>query len=97
MSAYMVAQIDIHDPAEFQSYLDGFMPIFKRYEGELLVTSRFDTEVIEAEWVLPRTVIMRFPSAEHARQWHHDADYQALTEHRHRAARTNLVLVPPPD
>jgi len=49
--------------------------------------------VIEGEWATPRTVIMRFPSPDHARRWHDDPDYQALAEHRRRAARANLVLV----
>ena len=93
MSAYMVAQIDIHDPDGYQAYLAGFMPIFERYGGELLATSKGETEVIEGAWAHPRTVIMKFPSLDHARRWHADPDYQALAEHRHRSARANLVLV----
>ena len=89
MSAYMVAQIDIHDPDGYQAYLAGFMPIFERYGGELLATSKGETE----EWATPRTVIMKFPSLDHARRWHEDSDYQALAEHRRQAARANLVLV----
>jgi len=93
MSAYMVGQLDIHDPEDYQQYLAGFLPIFERYGGELLATSRSETEVIEGDWTYPRTVIMKFPSVDLAHQWHADADYQALAEHRHRAAKTNLVLV----
>ena len=43
---YMIAQIDIHDPDGYQAYLAGFMPIFVRYGGELLATSKSETEVI---------------------------------------------------
>ena len=93
MSAFMVAQIDIHDPERYQSYLAGFMPIFERYGGELLATSKGVTEVIEGAWAHPRTVIMKFPSLDHARRWHADPEYQILAEHRHRSARANLVLV----
>jgi uncharacterized protein (DUF1330 family) len=93
MSAYMIAQIDIHDPDGYQAYLAGFMPIFERYGGELLATSKGETEVIEGDWATPRTVIMKFPSLDHARRWHEDPDYQALAEHRRQAARANLVLV----
>jgi len=71
------------------------MPIFQRHGGELLATSAWETEVIEGDWALPRTVLMRFPDAAHARAWHADPDYRALAEHRHRAARANLVLVSP--
>lgn len=78
MSAYMIAQIEIHDPDEYQNYLAGFMPIFQRYEGE---------------WAYPRTVIMKFPSVDKAQQWHQDPDYTKLAEHRHRSAKANLVLI----
>jgi len=93
MSAYMVAQIQINDPEEYKKYLAGFLPIFERYGGELLATSNCETEVIEGEWAYPRTVIMKFPSTEHAHNWHNDSEYKALAEHRWRSAQENLVLV----
>lgn len=93
MSAYMVGQLRINDPKEYQKYLAGFLPIFERYGGELLATTKSETEVIEGEWAYPRTVIMKFPSVEDAHCWHQDPDYQALAEHRRRSAETNLVLV----
>ena len=93
MSAYMIAQIEISDPDEYQNYLAGFMPIFQRYGGELLATSKNETTVVEGEWAYPSTVIMKFPNVEKAQEWHHDPDYIKLAEHRHRSAKANLVLV----
>ncbi len=93
MSAYMIAQIRIDDPEIYKRYLAGFMEIFQRYGGELLVTSSAETEVLEGSWALPRTVIMRFPDRDSALAWHSDPDYRALAEHRHRSAAANLVLV----
>ena len=93
MSAYMIAQIDIFDPDEYQNYLAGFMPVFERYGGELLATSKNETEVIEGEWAYSRTVIMKFPSVAKAQEWHHDPEYIKLAVHRHRSAKANLVLV----
>ena len=93
MSAYMVAQIKVDDAEEYAKYLAGFMPIFERHGGELLVTSKFETTVLEGEWSYPGTVIMKFPSLAHAHRWHDDPDYKALAEHRRRSAHTNLVLI----
>jgi uncharacterized protein (DUF1330 family) len=45
----MVAQIEIIDPEEYKNYLAGFLPIFQRYDGELLATSSCETEVIEGD------------------------------------------------
>ena len=93
MSAYMIAQIEINDPDEYQNYLAGFMPIFQRYGGELLATSKNETVVVEGEWAYPSTVIMKFPSVEKAQDWYDDPDYIKLVEHRLRSAQANLVLV----
>lgn len=93
MPAYMIGQIQIHDPEEYAKYLAGFMPIFERYGGEILATSKSETEVVEGEWAYPRTVIMKFPSIEKAHAWHADPDYKKLAEHRARSAHVNLALV----
>ena len=92
MSAYVIAQLEVHDMAGFEKYLAGFMPIFERHGGKLVGLSP-KAEVIEGEWAMPRTVIMRFPTAEDARRWHDDPAYQALAEHRHRASRANIVMI----
>ena len=93
MTAYVLAQIRINDPDSYQNYLAGFMPIFERHGGELLATSKNQTIVVEGNWAYPATVIMKFPSLDAARAWCDDPDYQALAEHRHRAADANLVIV----
>ena len=93
MSAYMIAQIEITDPEEYQTYLAGFMPIFQRHGGELLASSKNTTDVLEGNWGYPNTVVMKFPSMEKARQWYTDPDYQLLARHRHASAQANLALI----
>ena len=92
MSAYMIGQIQITDPEEYQKYLAGFYPIFERHGGRV-VGQDPEAEVIEGTWAYPRTIIMRFPSREAAHAWHADPDYQTLAQHRYRSAKVNLVLV----
>jgi len=93
MPAYVIGQLHIHDPDAYQDYLDGFMPSFQRHGGELLATSRSETEILEGSWAMPRTVIMRFPSVKDAKAWHDDPDYAELVKIRHQTASTNLVVV----
>ena len=93
MPAYVIGQLDIHDLDAYQAYLDGFMPSFLRHGGELLATSREETEILEGSWAKPRTVIMRFPSVEDAKAWHEDPDYKDLAKIRHRTASANLVVI----
>ena len=47
MSVFVVGQLNIHTPDEYDDYLSGFTPIFERYKGELLATSKQETEVLE--------------------------------------------------
>jgi uncharacterized protein (DUF1330 family) len=93
MPAYVIGQLDIHNTKTYQAYLNGFMPSFLRHGGELLATSRAETEILEGSWATPRTVIMRFPSVENARAWHNDPDYVELAKIRHQTATTNLVVI----
>ena len=93
MPAYVIGQLDIHEPEAYQKYLDGFMPSFDRHKGELLASSKQETVVLEGSWSTPRTVVLRFPSKQHARAWYEDPEYVALRKIRQRTARTNLVVV----
>ena len=93
MPAYVIGQLDIKDPAAYQAYLDGFMSSFIRHGGELLATSRNETELLEGTWASPRTVVMRFPSMTAARDWYNDPEYKELAKIRHRTVDANLVIV----
>jgi uncharacterized protein (DUF1330 family) len=92
MAVYIIAQINIHDRAEYEKYSAGFLDVFARHSGELLVVSEEPT-VVEGEWPYTRTVLIRFPSADEARRWYESPEYQAIAQHRFRAAKTNAVLV----
>ena len=92
MTVYLLAQIEIQDPVEYQIYLDGFFQIFEKYNGKFLGSDP-DTEVIEGEWSYPRTAIMAFPSEAEARAWHDSDEYQQLAKYRWASARSNLVMV----
>jgi uncharacterized protein (DUF1330 family) len=92
MSVYIIAQINIHDWAESEKYAEGFLDVFARYEGELLVVSE-NPEVVEGEWPYTRTVLISFPSAEAARRWYESPEYRAIAQYRFRASQANAVLV----
>ncbi|MGO9603732.1 MAG: DUF1330 domain-containing protein [Candidatus Binataceae bacterium] len=72
--------------------LAGFMGALAPFEGRVLVASE-DVEVLEGTWPRTRTVVLEFPSMGLARGWYESSDYQAIAQHRFKAARTNLILV----
>jgi uncharacterized protein (DUF1330 family) len=92
MAVYIIAQIDIQDRATYDKYSNGFLDVFARYQGELLVVSE-NPVVVEGEWPYTRTVVLRFPSADEAQRWYASPEYQAIAQHRFRASTTNAVLV----
>ncbi len=92
MSAYLVAQIQIENPEVYQQYADGFRPTILPYEGEILAVDN-EGDVLEGEWALPRTVILKFPSMQQAKAWYNSPGYQELVKLRHRASKGNVILV----
>jgi uncharacterized protein (DUF1330 family) len=92
VSAYFVAQIQIQDPAGYERYLDGFDEVFDRYDGEVLAVDDHAC-VLEGEWPVGRTVLMRFPDRDAFMRWYESPEYQALAAVRRGASRANVVMV----
>lgn len=92
MSVYIVAQITIHDHAEYARYEEGFLGVFQLFKGELLAVSENPT-VVEGHWPCTRTVLMRFPTQEEATRWYQSPEYQAIAQHRFRASTGNAVII----
>ena len=91
MSVYILASIKVEDWSEYGKYQDGFLEIFGRYKGELLVVSD-EPKVIEGEWPFTRAVVIRFPSEEEARRWYESPEYQALSQHRWRGSKGTIII-----
>jgi len=92
MPAYVLAELTIEDRAEYARYEAGFMEVFQRFRGELLVVDEKPT-VVEGDWKHTRTVLIRFPDAAEAERWYRSPEYQAIAQHRWRASRANAVIL----
>jgi len=53
MTAYVMAQISIHDRERYGRYAAGFLPTLKPFRGRLLAADE-RTEVMEGDWPRPR-------------------------------------------
>ncbi|MEM7435133.1 MAG: DUF1330 domain-containing protein [Myxococcota bacterium] len=90
---YMVANFQVHDPAEYRKYEKGFFPILKRHGGEFIT---YDDNTITLEGGAPRegrVVLFRFPSEEAARGWFDDPDYQAISEFRRAGTKMEFLTI----
>ena len=93
MPAYIVAQVTVHDPAEYGKYVAGFMEAFTPFEGRVLAAAD-EREVIEGEWPSKtRTVVLEFPTIDHAKRWYNSPAYQKIAQHRFKGAKSNIVLI----
>lgn len=92
MSIYVVAQIRIHDRAEYAKYEGGFMEIFSQHGGEMLAVDESPT-VLEGQWSHTRTVIIKFDDKSAVDAWYHSESYQRLAEHRWAASVADIALI----
>lgn len=91
MPAYILGKVTVHDPVEYNKYMAGFMDAFAPFGGRVLVATE-NAEVLEGEWPRTRTVVLEFPSMESAKRWYQSPSYQAIAQHRFKAAKSDLVL-----
>jgi uncharacterized protein (DUF1330 family) len=91
MPAYFVAQYVVNDQDLYQEYAQGAGPTIAAYGGELLSLD-VAAETIEGEPPGPQTVVLKFESAEKAREWYESADYQAVVGKRLAATKGFAVI-----
>ena len=93
---YVIAQIQVKD---LQKYLVEYglptFKIFKRFEGEVLAATPA-AETLEGEWFGNWTVIVRYPNAERAKEFHECPEYAELKRARIEwlSDGGNLAIVP---
>jgi len=92
VAVYIINNMTIHDREEYHRYVRGFLPIFRKYQGEILaITDK--PEPVEGEWPYDRTVLIRFPSREEARRWFESAEYREIAQHRWNGTKSNVVFL----
>ncbi|MBI2585240.1 MAG: DUF1330 domain-containing protein [Rhodospirillales bacterium] len=92
MTAYIITQVDVHDPETFEKYRQLAGPVLARFGGEFLVRGG-RMEVLEGTWAYPRGVIIRFPDRETAKKWHESTEYGKIKKLRHASATANMIVV----
>ena len=92
MSAYVIVDIDIHDPAGYEEYRRLATPTVGAYGGRYIARGG-TTEVFEGSWSPRRLVILEFESIGRARAWLESPEYTPLKAIRHRTATSNMVAV----
>jgi uncharacterized protein (DUF1330 family) len=93
MAAYLIAEIEITDPAGYEEYRKGVGATLAAYGGKNLVRPGGKMEVLEGGWVPKRLVILEFPSIGQLKAWYDSPEYRPLLEIRQRTAKSKMVLI----
>jgi uncharacterized protein (DUF1330 family) len=92
MTAYVIADIDVHDPEAYREYVALVPGTVEPFGGRFIVRGG-EHETVEGDWRPHRLVIIEFPSADHARRWHASEAYVTALVIRQRASTGSVVLV----
>lgn len=92
MAAYIILDIEVKDPAVYEEYKKMTPVSLGVYGGKFLVRGG-KAEVLEGDWNPKRLVVLEFESAARAKEWLNSPEYREARQLRHRAARTNSVVV----
>jgi len=92
MAAYVIVEIEIHDPVEYEEYKKLTPTSINAYGGRFTVRGA-QTESLEGDWNPQRVVILEFPSVERAKEWWHSQEYAPAKSIRQRTAKTKMLVV----
>jgi len=91
-AGYVIAQITVTDPVAYKDYVAAVTPIIAEFDGEYLVRGG-PAEFFEGDPVGERTVVIRFPSLQAARDWYHSEAYAPVKAMRQRASTSLQTIV----
>lgn len=89
---YVIAQINVTDPEAYKDYVTAVNPVVAKYGGEYLVRGG-KAEHHEGESIGERTVVIRFPSVQAARDWYNSDDYAPVRDLRQKASTSLQTIV----
>jgi len=92
MTAYVVVDIDVHDPLGYEEYKKLAPAAVELYGGKYIARGG-KTETLEGDWSPSRLVILQFESSEQAKKWLNSEEYRVARSMRHKTADTQMVVI----
>ena len=92
MPAYVIAHIDVKDPARYEDYKKMSPVSIQKYGGRFIARGG-KCEVLEGAWQPKRLVLLEFPSVERAREWWASEDYRPAKELRQATSSGDMIVV----
>ena len=92
MAAYVIADIEITDPAAYEEYRSKVPATIAQYGGRYVARGG-KTEPLEGGWQPKRIALLEFPSLDQARKWYRSPEYAPLIKIRQKASRGRVIMV----
>jgi uncharacterized protein (DUF1330 family) len=92
MPAYVLVEIEIHDPATYERYKTLAPPAIAAYGGRYLARGG-EATLLEGDREPKRVVVLEFPSLERARAWWASPEYAEGKALRQRSATTRMIAI----
>ena len=92
MSAFVIAEIDVVDPAAYEDYRKQVPAVVSKYGGKFIVRGgKVDPK--EGGWTPKRIVVVEFPSMGQAQKFYDSPEYAPLIKLRQKASKGKLIIV----
>ena len=92
MPAYVIVEIQVHDPVKFEEYKKQAPASIAAYGGKYLARGGA-VETLDGTWAPERVVLLEFPSMARAREWYNSEQYAEAIRLRHASATSQFILV----
>ncbi len=92
MAAYVVVEVAITDPEEYEKYKALASASVAAHGGRYKARGG-TVDSLEGAAVEGRVVLLEFPDLERARRWYHSEEYGQASRLRQAAARSRLYIV----
>ena len=92
MSAYVIFDVEIHDMARYQAFMQGVKPALEA-AGARYLSRGGAHKIYEGDWTPRRIVILEFPSAAAWEAFYNGDTYRGLKSIRDACSSARLVSV----
>ena len=92
MSAYVIADIEVTEPAGYEEYRKQVLAVVTKYGGKFIVRGG-KVDAREGGWNPKRIVVLEFASMAQAQKWYGSPEYAPLIKLRQKAAKGKLIIV----
>ena len=92
MSAYIIVDVKVTDPVQYEDYKKLAAATVEAYDGRYIVRGG-TAEQLEGDRTPNRIVVLEFPTLERAKEWWASEDYKPAKAMRHASARSQMIVV----